>query len=924
MADYPQIEWKSEEAVDGVFLTAVFILPLDQSGSGPVSATFSCNNSVVNRFEVLLPLDGSRIPLRFVFRNGMELKGSCWVVHFTEEHGINAVGVTGDLSFGWTKTPGSMISCQGMMAAFSASPPPLSPSPEIPHIIVEPGIQEVANAFPYIFLRKWTGNCHRKCCTVLYTLVSSPPQNTLYECLLQATPPTWAVLQNIVDLYLNGDLLTDFPYLCSITQLDAPIADFHQVYRDLQLQWPFEDPRMQILSLLGISEEQLLSYLRSPEYASSKQRCWQNYFALVIKMGYLMELLQQLAETLLAAFVIEWVFLAQQGASFAPADFKRHLDATIVLPAALFPLPSPVISAPDSPPACNLGNAQAFAIGELQLLQITLVRYQPGDLARVVNVLARERREHSRRWREESQRLEEEKSISSMGKSSATNAEISQLFRQALESAASQNLNAAYNNFNVTYGSPATATLSGGWSEQLLPGTIPGDRNLQRLGYELADRSRIEVSRQVERLRIERTLRETEENDTSVIDNTGSDENRTYVYRWLDRIYSAQVYQSGLRLILRFSIPHPAKDFTWAGQKNSGPPVRLQDLGISHCEQINPLNYSGLLARYHITHDLAPPANKTVSSIVRLNESKEIYLPDGYQAVSACVTPAAAANYLPVVNGVIGRETFGFPPLQSVSLSLTEEEQTLPLVLMGPGISGSPPEPFPANEFAATVEVECQASPTLMREWKMRVYEALVRGFEEQMDRYRKEAGLATSGEHGVNPALLKGVQRQELRRRCLCILEKMNLEPYTFASPPVPEIAEDFAVVNMRFFEEVLQWDLMTFRYLSSGSCCLRFAGGGSDDLKPDLSFAQFLQAESAIVLVPADPRHALAALYYLRTGMVWTGLEHLAPINASDTNLACELKSIGVAPARPIGEPWEIAVPTSEQVVMNKLPCS
>src|SRR5581483_1238596 len=353
-----------------------------------IAADFSCTGAPDDVCNLLIPLDRSYVAtVQFIFQNKMELQGKCWAVYFTKGDSP-AIGISSSLSFGREQQPGSMIFCRGVLAGLQLSscpplpvfpcPPPLPPSPECPDAVVGPGIQEVANAFPYIFLRKWSGSCTENCCTVLYSPMSSPPQNTLYECLLQASPHTWAVLQNTVDLYLTGALQTDFPYLCSITRLQGPIAGFHRVYCDLRLRWPCEDPRLQILSLLEISEEQLIWYLGSPEYAGSKQRCWQNYFALVIKMGCLMQLLEQLAETLLGAFVIEWLFLFQQGVPCAPADFKRRLDACIILPAELFPLPSPLLSPPNSPPGCNAGTAQIFSIGEMQLLQLTPVRYQPG------------------------------------------------------------------------------------------------------------------------------------------------------------------------------------------------------------------------------------------------------------------------------------------------------------------------------------------------------------------------------------------------------------------------------------------------------------------------------------------------------------------------------------------------------------------
>ena len=93
----------------------------------------------------------------------------------------------------------------------------------------------------------------------------------------------------------------------------------------------------------------------------------------------------------------------------------------------------------------------------------------------------------------------------------------------------------------------------------------------------------------------------------------------------------------------------------------------------------------------------------------------------------------------------------------------------------------------------------------------------------------------------------------------------------------------------------------------------------GGNDD-----TFTRFLQADKARVLLPFKPANNLKGLYYLSSGLIWTGVEALTPAIETVVDIIFELKV--TEQPDPIehpaieGQPWEITIPTAMQVLQKQ----
>ncbi|HBE30227.1 MAG TPA: hypothetical protein DD990_02465 [Cyanobacteria bacterium UBA11368] len=92
------------------------------------------------------------------------------------------------------------------------------------------------------------------------------------------------------------------------------------------------------------------------------------------------------------------------------------------------------------------------------------------------------------------------------------------------------------------------------------------------------------------------------------------------------------------------------------------------------------------------------------------------------------------------------------------------------------------------------------------------------------------------------------------------------------------------------------------------------------------DSIFTNFLQAESARVLLPVRHNYTMLVLYYLSSGMMWSGENSLTPTNEKYVSIVNELKTLPEldCECKYVSKPWEITIPTSMIMLQDssKLP--
>jgi hypothetical protein len=936
--------WQSDEAVNDLASQPCRLLVKFTLGAlDNVDAAFTYSTAADDVFSFAVPPRRASHPVRHVFRNGLELSGDFQLVRYNDDVEI---GVWGHLWFGWPDRQ-DRIYFEGIMVEFRAEvrpdpcPVPTPPTPvPVPwdadsSTLFEPEVP-CSNAFSYLFLNNAAIDPNTCAGSFVEYTPPSPPEDTLYDHLANLTPPTWYAVQATTQFYLDGTSPTAYPFVSNIAMLNGPIVLFPRLYLNLyRHDWKMTTGvRSWILQALAIAAEQeVWDYLSSSPYAESKQRCWQSYFALVIKLGYRSREVERLTELLLGAAIVELAF-SPSTAEPDWTDIRHQVHASILLPSAIFPTPPPFESPPLSPPTpIAEGTVSLFALGEVQSIRHHVLRYQPGPLARVENVMGGERRERVYRHLERSQSDQMERSETKDGSETNVSSNKMDILQSALETVAARSLTTDYNNLQMTWGMPLT-TLQGSWTGTTTPGNT--QQEVQRSAQRLIDSSRAHVSRTVERLRSEKLLRETEQTDSSTIDNTGRTESLRGVYRWLNCVYRAQLFQDGVRLMLKFTLPRPAAGFIASHSPDACHVFRRPQspcaLDIASFVDITASNYVELLSRYGIPlrDSLIAPSSTIATAILNCDQTREVQIPSGTQATMAWVTLASAAGISATFNIIVGRQTCTMPSgcQTSAPIPMASEQQSVPVALVGPKLLLSPPAQDSSAAVVVTVEIQCDPTPRAYDEWQMQVYTAIEEGYARQLKEFRGATGQAVSTSPHVNPAVLADIERRELQRSCVAILESLNCEAYALDSPnylsPPQQILQDFAVADLCVLAQWLDWGTCSYWYAPANSC-MPLLNGPDPQTGASASFVQFLEAETATVLVAVRPHASLAALYYLRSGMIWIGSNHLAPINPGDQGLANVLKRAAVEPYRqcPVGKAWEVVIPTSEQILNDgKLP--
>lgn len=889
-------------------------------------------------FEVILEQFESSLNFNFRDLVGNFVRGMMKGVAFDDCLGPDELGLWSDIYYGRNELShfeGIMvvvpaIARPGCVPAPLDPPRPADPLPTRPtHFVVD----EVVDLFPYLYMYPWpkTRPLDKAQHFVLFDpTIISPPQADFYKQLSQLKAKGSAdareQMQLLATAFINGDGIWKGLFVDDPVRLSWPIADLAAPVEALRnLPRPEASEIAAVLDALArIKHHQGLALLKSKAYLEGIARVWNSYFALIIDQGFAEADMRGLIMTLIGANLLKALILSDP----QPAAVLQTVRAHILLPSAVFPLP------PEAKSKTKTGDTiEPYAIGDLQMARRRFLRYQPGEIARVVNVLPGERR--TMRTRElnrikQSTRDSRNEKSSSENQTGDTQSSLREEVRRVL---AANTYTTAYNNFQTTYGPPTVADLTGSWSVDSKP-NAPSKEDVTRFAREILDNAVRGLTLKMDSLRAYASLDETEETSDSTIDNSDGSAPLTGVYRWLNKIYQVYVVNTGTRLVIEFIVERPAafyqarQDAVRSGSrpppKHSKMPTGATPVGAP--TDITPANYLALASHFG-ARDVPPPppATWSVSAIMQNGSETSINLPQGYAAAKAYV--AFAASQSGGVEGVIGRNAFTLSGSSGTKqLDLNGEIESIAAAVLSMD-HGSPPA---VGEVALSLEIECRLTPQRLEQWQLQVYRAL-RGDPESPPIF--EPGQPPPNQDEKSGDRYSAIERREIKRAAMRALFQRHRKLAGAAlSPPGGKPATD--IINeprfADFFQRALEWREMSYQLYESGPY-----SGLSDPYEDSYEnqfaaldrFMMFLDASAARILVPVHPSSNLAVLYYLSGGGFWTMNNDLAPVNPADEDAANELIK-AFSPDRltdlpgPTGETWEIVMPTSLQVMQAGSP--
>jgi hypothetical protein len=580
-------------------------------------------------------------------------------------------------------------------------------------------------------------------------------------------------------------------------------------------------------------------------------------------------------------------------------------------------------------------------IGDLLMVRQKIKAYQLSEFAHVENVLegeSRERRHRRLETREEITITEEERETEKERDLQSTErnelqTEAEKTVKDELQIEAGLQVSGSYGP-TVSFSASLNASFSTTTEETQRKATSYSREVTEKTAERVRERVREEIRRRV--------LQEIEETNRHAIDNTnGAGRHIRGIYRWLNKLYDAQVFNYGQRMMYEFVIPEPAAYFLYAMVEN--PPVEGElvkpDPPTYYGSPLKPsnltrTNFHDYVSKYGVTNAPAPPAQfQTVAyfdkqdgnTTSNFGRSGKLDIPAGYAAYGAVVQSdyvfesGTNRSYRIMIGGqwfdksnVAGADwrTFG----------QREKEISVAYELMN------------ARSFTLGIDVFCQLTAEGFAKWQIAAYEAIIQAYQQQQAEYEDKLAAAAiqAGPQilGRNPLENRRLERDELKKLVIMMLTgtaDVALDSFYYGAEPVIDIP--LATANgakIRFFENAFEWTNMLYVFYPY------FWGRKPRWLTalhlvdPDPDFAAFLKAGAARVQVPVRPGFERAVAHFSQFGEIWEGNdapliddEMYVPIVDEITENLGKLDD-GV-PYPEGSQPWEVTIPTSLVVVQD-----
>lgn len=584
-------------------------------------------------------------------------------------------------------------------------------------------------------------------------------------------------------------------------------------------------------------------------------------------------------------------------------------------------------------------------IGDLLVVKQKLKAYELAEFAHVENVLARESRDREHRrlsLREEiitaetENEIEKEKDLQSTERHELQ-AEAEKTIKSQFELEAGLQITASFgpslslsSNLNIGYDTSTEETK----------------RKAVSYSREVTEKASERIRQKIREEQRRRVLEEIEEINKHSVDNSESPEHVRGIYRWLNKIFDAQIYNYGQRMMFEFVVPEPAAYFLHALVDN--PP---EDMVIEKPEapeyygqplkpeNLTRYNYHQYVSQYKVTGAPELPSAFTVKTYVDKQEggtvghfsrATTVAIPPEFEAFGALINKAAITaldrdgDFKLMIGGVaLDLTDIAISDYYSFTETYRGEISVIIEFLNGLG-------------FSVGIDIMCSLTAESFTKWQHETYDAIILAYQRLKSNY-EEQRAAMSIRKGVtilgrNPIENRRIEKEELKKLVLMMLRDTNdiqygcMDSVGEDAEPVMHIDDALeAGADIRFFENAFEWSNIMYVFYpyfwgrkSRWSNALHLTD-------PDLDFAAFLKAGAARVQVPVRPGFEKAIAYYCQYKKIWE--DHDPPliddelyvpiVDEISENLG-KFEGDGI-PYPEDSTPWEVTIPTSLVLVQN-----
>ena len=351
------------------------------------------------------------------------------------------------------------------------------------------------------------------------------------------------------------------------------------------------------------------------------------------------------------------------------ASMDLPIRASAMVRVGTTSLPATLLSAPvtsTDPASGNLnadvppGELKMFGIGNLLLTAMNVIRYEAGEVAHIENVLIGEEKEReTRRLRRTEETFVREVETTKEEERDLQTTERMEMQREAQNTIQENESLKIGATISAAYGPFVQASFNTEYETQSSSEDIA--RNAANFSREVMEQTTLKITERVREEQTIRVIQEFEERNRHVLSGAGRDEHIIGLFQWIDKVYHAQVFDYGVRLMCEVVVPEPANFLQRALfqaqllQKGSLLEPDPIDFGP---ESLNSGNYGTYARKYEVKSLLPPPEPMVTLSVTfesedktpvaaegedeappppgsefRFTNMKELKIPPGYRAV---------------------------------------------------------------------------------------------------------------------------------------------------------------------------------------------------------------------------------------------------------------------------------------------------
>jgi len=634
-------------------------------------------------------------------------------------------------------------------------------------------------------------------------------------------------------------------------------------------------------------------------------------------------------------------------------DIHTILLKTLLLPPGLF----------------SMFEKPVHAIGFMDLLVVKqhIARYEAGEIVRIENILKSELRDHSRKHTlsNESDTFYQTETSTETDQELTSSEHIN--IRNEVENTLKE---------GTKIDSGIHVQYDGGCVKAQADFTVAYDKAsseskkfASELAKDITQKASKKVTQKVTQSQTTKIIETFEENEDQKYDNIGGKDHIIGVYQWINKIYLAQVFNYGRHLIFDIMVPDPAASLRCQVKKLQGniekptPPAPLPIKSPSEISTDPTDNrfYGNLVAAYHVNAVEPPPPYAITITAAKVfpyedntvkSDKETLRIDDGYAArsVRAIATwikndddEQGVGDLGSLINLLVG----GVHLLFQWNIA-THNNRWAKQTLIAP-LTNYPNKPVEertityafdtnlVNEMTLNVEITCERTAELLAKWQLQTYDKIVTRWEKLQQDYLAELATFQQEKEEIpillpaDPETYRQIELIELKRSCIAILDNsynwvrgiIATIPWPVASNVPDGIDPDLSNIDkgtwVRWFEQAFEWDKIGYVFYP-------YFWAASDEWsdilnlkRDDPLFLKFLQAGYARVTIPVRNGFEDAINFYMLTGIPWMGggLPSIGD-NGQDPlylSIVEELKESSGAPGdeKPVGDPWEIHLPTT-----------